>query len=146
MPNKELKNNIHNTSDGKEKYTALAMQETRLNKAKKQAEETGDWSEYKRLGGDAKLRELEGIIHTAQNSNYSEKKTGMDTGRENQFIKTHTKDNSANPTAVGGIPKVNKGSVNSKIMTNKEVYNEEINKEISKIKYLNEYLNTNFKK
>ena len=70
----------------------------------------------------------------------------MDAGRENQFIKKHDKDrDNANPTAVGGIPKMTKGSIKDKIMTNKEVYNEEITKEISKIKYLMEYMNNNKK-
>ena len=147
MPNSELKDKLHNTGgDKKEKYTALAMQETRLNKAREHGNKTGDWSEFNRLGGDAELKRLESIIHTSQNANYSVKKTGMDAGRENEFIKTHDKDrDNANPTGVGGIPKVNKGSIKNKIMTNKEVYNEEISKEISEIRYLIEYMNNNKK-
>ncbi len=145
MPNSALKDNLHNTGDGeKEKYTALAMQETRLNKAKKYAEETGDWTEFKRLGGEIELERLENIIHTAQKTNHDVKKVGMDAGRENQFIKSHEKDrDNANPTGIGGIPKMGKGSMKDKIMTNKEVYNEEISKEISNIKYLMEYMNNN---
>jgi hypothetical protein len=70
----------------------------------------------------------------------------MDAGRENQFIKKHTKDkDNANPTAVGGLPKINKGNISRKIMSNKEVYNESINTEINKIKYLMEYMNNNKK-
>ncbi len=66
----------------------------------------------------------------------------MDAGRENQFIKSHEKDrDNANPTEVGGVIKVNKGSMNRKIMSNKEVYNEGLSDEISKIKYLIEYMN-----
>ena len=147
MPNSELKDNLYNKdNDTTEKYTALAMQETRLNKAKKQGEETGDWSEFKRLGGDNELKRIENIIHTAQKTNHGLKKTGMDAGRENQFIKKHEKDrDNSNPTGVGGIPKVTKGSVKDKIMSNKEVYNEEITKEISEIRYLIEYMNNNKK-
>lgn len=146
MPNVALKDKIHNTDTDKEKYTALAMQESRLKKARELGEKTGDWSEYQKLGGDTELKKLEGIIHTAQNVNHSHKKTGMDAGRENQFIKKHEKNrDNANPTGVGGIPKVNKGSVKDKIMTNKEVYNEEITKEISEIRYLIEYMNNNKK-
>ena len=144
MPNKALKNNIYNKDDSKEKYTALAMQESRLKRAQELGKETGDWSEFNRLGGEKELKRLESIIHTAQKANYNQKKTGMDAGRENQFIKKHEKDrDNANPTAVGGIPKMNKGSVNDKIMTNKEVYNEDIAKEISEIRYLIEYMDNN---
>ena len=147
MPNVALKDKLHNTGDDKkEKYTALAMQESRLNKAREYGEKTGDWTEFERLGGEVALKKLEALIHTAQNANYSTKKTGMDAGRENQFIKKHEKDrDNANPTAVGGIPKVNKGNVKDKIMTNKEVYNEGITKEISEIRYLIEYMNNNKK-
>lgn len=146
MPNAALKDKLHNTgADGdKEKYTALAMQESRLQKAKKHGEDTGDWSEFNRLGGEIELKRLESVIHTAQNANYNVKKTGMDAGRENEFIKKHEKDrDNANPTVSGGIPKVNKGSVSDKIMTNKEVYNETISKQISEIKYLIEYMDNN---
>jgi hypothetical protein len=148
MPNADLKDTLHNTGDdNKEKYTALAMQESRLNKAREHGEKTGDWSEFQRLGGDAELKRLEGIIHNAQNVNYSTKKTGMDAGRENQFIKHHEKDkDNANPTAIGGVPKMHKGSVKDKIMANKEVYNEEMNKEISEIRYLIEYMTNNKQK
>ena len=108
--------------------------------------ETKDCAEFNRLGGDAELKRLEAVIHTAQNANYQVKKTGMDAGRENEFIEKHEKDrDNANPTAIGGIPKVNKGSIKDKIMTNKEVYNEGINKEISDIRYLIEYMTNNKK-
>jgi hypothetical protein len=70
----------------------------------------------------------------------------MDAGRENEFIENHEKDkDNANPTAVGGVPKITKGSVFRKIMTNKEVYNESVNKEINEILYLMEYMNNNKK-
>ena len=148
MPNTALKDKLHNTGDdNKEKYTALAMQESRLNKAKEYCQKTGDCTEFERLGGETELKKLEGIIHTAQNTNYSVKKTGMDAGRENQFIKKHEKDrDNANPTGIGSIPKVTKGSIKDKIMTNKEVYNEGITKEISEIRYLIEYMNNNKQK
>lgn len=149
MPNVNLKDRTYKKkeeTDG-EKYTALAMQESRLKKAKENCEKYENCVEYQRLGGDTELNRLEGIIHTAQNADYNIKKTGMEAGRENQFIKKHNKDrDNANPTAVGGIPKVNKGSPNRKIMSNKEVYNEALSKEISDIRYLIEYMNNNNKK
>jgi len=71
----------------------------------------------------------------------------MDTGRENQFIRTHEKDkDNANPTnANSGMVKINKGTMYRKVMSGKEVYNESINKEITYIKYLMEYMNNNKK-
>lgn len=145
MPNSELKNKRYGQNNEKtEKYTALAMQESRLKKAKEVCQKTGDCAEYQRLGGDAELQRLEAIIHTAQTANHNIKKTGKDAGRENEFIKTHEKDrDNANPTAVGGIPKVTNGSVKDKIMTNTEVYNESLKKELSDIRYLIEYMNNN---
>jgi hypothetical protein len=147
MPNQELKDKLHNKGDNeKEKYTALAMQESRLNKAKEYCQKTKDCAEFNRLGGESELKRLEALIHTAQNANYQVKKTGKDAGRENQFIEKHEKDrDNANPTAIGGIPKVNKGSIKDKIMTNKEVYNEGISKEITEIRYLIEYMTNNKK-
>ena len=66
----------------------------------------------------------------------------MDAGRENEFLKKHEKDNdNANPTGVGGVPNLTKGNVYRKIMQNKEVYNESIDKEIEQIRYLIEYIN-----
>jgi len=127
-------------------HQAYAMEESRLHKAKKSCQETGDCSEFDRLGGEKRLKDIESLVHTNQNANYQVKKTGMDAGRENQFIEKHEKDrDNANSTAVGGVPKVNKGSIKDKIMTNKEVYNEGISKEISEIRYLIEYMNNNKK-
>ena len=161
MPNKDLKDKIYNKGNNdKEKYTALAMQESRLKKAKKNCEDTKDCNEFNRLGGDIELRRLEGIIHTAQNANYQVKKTGMDAGRENQFQKkkngtevsvamvTKSSDHSG-PSATNNImtndqalqPKKSK-----KIMTNDEALSEQFNKEISNIRYLIEYMNNNNKK
>jgi hypothetical protein len=146
MANSNLENNLYDYNGKKMKYTALAMKESRLRKAKELCETLNKCEEFNSLGGDVELKKLESIIHTAQNADYSVKKTGMDAGRENEFIKTHEKDrDNANPTGVGGIPKVNKGKVSDKIMSNREVYNEAINKEISEVRYLIEYMNNNKK-
>ena len=158
MPNQALKNNNYNTKGVEkpsENFETLSMQLSRLNKAEEQAKDSGDWSEFKRLGGSGKQKKLDNLISKEQDANYNAKKIGMDAGRENQFLDTHTKDNdNANPTAVGGMPKYNKNanpdtrtsSINKQIMTNKAVYNEEISKEISDIRYLIEYMNNNKQK
>jgi len=144
MANSNLKNNVYKHNGEDKSYDSLAMQESRLKQAKENCNLHKNCDEFKRLGGDAKLKEIESIIHKEQDADYAKKKVGMDTGRENQFIKTHTKDkDNANPTAVGGVPKMNKGSINRKIMSNKEVYNEEVKQEIETIRYLLEYMNNN---
>ena len=145
--NSQISKDIHITNDGESKnHQAFAMEMSRLKKAKEMCETTKSCGEYTRLGGEERLKEVENLVKTAKDANYQQKKTGMDAGRENQFIKRHEKDkDNANPTAVGGVPKMTKGSINRKIMSNKEVYNEGIQKEISEIRYLIEYMNNNKK-
>lgn len=123
-------------------YEALKMRASRMNKAKDEE----NLPELERLGGDPVLKYVENTLKIDRDAIHSVKKIGMDTGRTNQFIKTHEKDrDNANPTLVGGNPKMNKGSINRKIMTNKEVYNESLVKEIEGIRYLIEYINNNKK-
>lgn len=145
--NSQISKDIHITNDGESKnHQAFAMEMSRLKKAKEMCETTKSCGEYTRLGGEERLKEVENLVKTAKDANHQQKKTGMDAGRENQFIKKHEKDkDNANPTAVGGVPKMTKGSINRKIMSNKEVYNEGIQKEISEIRYLIEYMNNNKK-
>lgn len=145
--NSQISKDIHKTKDGEEKnHQAFAMELSRLRKAKELCETTNGCEEYNKLGGEQRFKEVETLVKTAKESNYRVKKVGMDAGRENQFIKTHEKDrDNANPTKVGGVPMVTKGSVNRKIMSNKEVYNEGLEKEISSIRYLIEYMTHNKK-
>lgn len=145
--NSQISNDIHKTKDGEKKsHQAFAMELSRLRKAKELCETTNGCEEYKRLGGEERFKEVENLVKTAKEANYRVKKVGMDAGRENQFIKSHEKDrDNANPTGAGGVPKVTKGSINRKIMSNKEVYNEELQKEISDIRYLIEYMTHNKK-
>jgi len=148
MPNSKLENKIYNVPENLQSflgttisYPNLKMSKTRITKAK-----NDNVDEFKKKGGDEALNWIEQTLNNDRTAIHSIKKTGMDAGRENQFIKTHKKKHdNANPTAVGGIPKIGKGSVYRKIMQNKEVYNESINKEIEKIRYLIEYINNNKK-
>ena len=149
MPNSKLEDKVYNVPETHQKflgssisYPNLKMTKTRLNQAKKD----GNIDEFKRKGGDEVLSWIEETLKTDRKAIYSIKKTGMDVGRENQFIKTHEKDKAnANPTAIGGLPKINKGNISRKIMSNKEVYNEAINAEIEQIRYLIKYMNNNKK-
>lgn len=149
MANSKLENKVYNVPEVHQKflgstmsYPNLKMTKTRLNQAKKDK----NTDEFKRKGGDEVLKWIDETLKTDRKAIYSVKKTGMDAGRENQFLKTHEKDKAnANPTAIGGLPKINKGNISRKIMSNKEVYNESMNTEINKIKYLMEYMNNNKK-
>jgi hypothetical protein len=145
--NSQISKDIHVTNDGDAKnHQAFAMEMSRLKKAKETCESTKNCGEFSRLGGEQRLQEIEKLVKSAKDANYNIKKVGMDAGRENEFISTHEKDkDNANPTGVGGVPKINKGSMNRKIMSNKEVYNEGIDKEISEIRYLIEYMTNNKK-
>lgn len=120
-------------------YSNLKMTKTRL----KQAKDAENMPEFERKGGETVLKWIEETLKKDRDSIYNTKKIGMDTGRENQFLATHQKDKSKNPTKVGGLPKINKGNVSRKIMTGKEVYNESINDEIKDIIYLMEYMDNN---
>ena len=118
-------------------YENLKMTKTRLTQAK----DSENLDEFNRKGGENALKWIEETLKTDRDSIYGIKKTGMEAGRENQFIKSHDKDTSKNPTKVGGLPKMNKGNVSRKIMTGKEVYNESLEQDLKKIVYLIEYMN-----
>ena len=145
--NSQISKDTHTTNDGESKnHQAFAMEVSRLKKAKEICESTKNCEEFNRLGGEQRLQEVEKLVSSAKEANYNTKKIGMDTGRENQFISTHEKDKAnTNPTGLGGVPNITKGSMNRKIMSNKEVYNEGIDKEISEIRYLIEYMTNNKK-
>lgn len=118
-------------------YVNMKTTKSRLSKLKKTNQD-----EFNKKGGDNVLRWIEDTLKTDRNVIKGVKKTGMDAGRENEFIKTHEKDrDNANPTGIGGLPKVTKGKISRKLMSNKEVYNESFDKEIQKIQYLIEYMN-----
>jgi hypothetical protein len=144
MPNSDLVNKSYNVPQEHQgllgstvTYANLKMIKSRLAKAK-----TSNINYFNEKGGDNVLRWAEDTLKNDRNAIKSVKKTGMDAGRENEFIEKHEKDkDNANPTAVGGLPKINKGNISRKIMSNKEVYNESITDEIQIIRYLMEYMN-----
>lgn len=143
--NSQIKDKLSKTSDGETKnHQAFAMEESRLKKAKELCEKTGDCSGYQKLGGEKRHKEVENIVHSNQNVNKIKKEVGMKAGRENEFKKNHTKDrDNANPTGVR-LPRFT-GSVSRLVSTDKPIYKESLEKEISKMKYLIEYMNNNTK-
>lgn len=140
MANRAIKDKFVKTASDEEekKYKAYAMEESRLKKAKEICETTRDCSEYNRLGGENRLREVENLVHHEQKKDKSRRETQKDTNPNNMYQKE-------DPTAVS-VPKVTKssdhdGSTKNKIMSNKEAMNEEI----ASIRYLIEYMNNNKK-
>lgn len=145
--NSQISKDIQVTSTGEQKtHQAFAVELSRLRKEKDNCENNNVCAEFNRLGGQKRFIEVENLVKRAKNANYQEKKTGMDAGRQNQFIRTHEKDrDNANPTKAGGLPQVTKGDVSRKIMSNQEVYNEAYINELSEIRYLIEYMDNNKK-
>ena len=146
MPNSKLVNKVYPVPEHLKKflgdtisYHNLKMTKTRMNSSKEE-----NINDFNTKGGENVLKWVEQTLKKDRDAIHNVKQTGMKAGRENEFIKPHEKDkNNANPTAVGGLPKINKGTVSRKIIDNKEVYNESIKDEIKKIKYLIEYINNN---
>lgn len=140
MANRAIKDKFVKTASDEEqkKYKAYAMEESRLKKAKQMCMENKNCSEYNRLGGDNRLREVENLVHQEQKKDKTRRETQKDTNPNNMYQKE-------NPTGVS-VPKVTKGSdhdgsTKNKIMSNKEAMNEEI----ASIRYLIEYMNNNKK-
>jgi hypothetical protein len=144
MPNSQLQNNVYPVPEEHQQYlgSSISYENMKMTKSRlEQAKKTGNMAEFERKGGAQTLKWIDETLKTDRDAIHGEKKIGMDTGRENQFLKTHEKDKSKNPTNVGGLPKINKGNVSRKIMSNKEVYNESVESEINSIIYLIEYMN-----
>lgn len=138
MANKAIKDKFLKTSSDEElkKYKAYAMEESRLKKAKQMCLENNDCSEFNTLGGDARLREVENLVHQEQKKDQNRRKIQKDTNPENMY-------QDSDPTSVS-VAKVTKssdhdGSTKNKILSNKEAMNEEI----KSIRYLIEYMNNN---
>lgn len=150
MANSALKSKTYKVDEPQHKFlgTTISYPNLKMSKSRlEQAKDTKNFSEFDRRGGEETLKWINNVLKTDRDAIHNTKQIGMDAGRENEFIKTHDKDkDNANPTAVGGLPLINKGSIKRKIMNNTEVYNESFNKEISSIKYLIEYMNKNNKK
>jgi hypothetical protein len=146
MPNSNLKDKYYNIDGEQLKYTAIAMRESRLKKAKELCDNNKNCTEFNKLGGQQKLNKYTEIIKKEQQIDYKIKDEKRKGGLENQFLKKHEKDrDNANPTQVGGVPLVTKGNTLDKITSGNDIYNESVEKEINEIKYLIEYMNNNKK-
>lgn len=143
--NSQISKDIHVTKDGdKKNHQAFAMELSRLRKAKELCETNNGCEEFNKMGGRKRFQEVENLVKTAKEANRKPKEVSKNAGAENQFIKTHEKKDK-NPTAVGGIPKITGKSIYKSVMSGKATYNESLEKEISNIRYLIEYMTNNKK-
>jgi len=178
MPNKSLENKIYTCSDEVINHLNSLLpkyQNDETNKGYKRAKSIvndgniaygqmkriknyfdnykgdGEDDEYKLNGGSLMKDWVNKELGTSRDAIHGTKKVQMDAGRENSFIRNHTKDrDNANPTGIS-IPKLHKGSKMANIMKNDTVY-EDINhkiksqtiyEEIESIKYLINYMDDN---
>lgn len=140
MPNKDLSKKYFNCPITGDKISYENMK--KIKSFFDNYDGDGTDEEYKNKGGERMKNWINNTLSDSRDSIYYEKKSRMDAGEENQFIKTHTKDkDNANPTKVR-LPKIAKSSKNKYIMANRTVY-ESIDEEIDTIKYLIEYMNNN---
>lgn len=147
MPNSKLEDKIYKVPPGLQQhlgdsltYGNIKMKKNRLSKDK---EENID--KFNKNGGNTVLNWIEKVLSTDTNSIKAIKKIGMDTGRENQFIKTHEKNSDKNPTSIGSIPKIN-NTISSSLVNNRDIFKESYNKDVSQIKRLITYMNNKTKK
>lgn len=93
--------------------------------------------EYKLMGGEIMKHWIDDSLGTSRDIIHGEKEARMNAGEENQFIKTHTKDqDNKNPTKIGGFINIKKSSDARAIMNNDAVY-----EEIKAINTLMNYIN-----
>tara|TARA_R110001592_G_scaffold106386_3_gene298575 strand:+ start:3424 stop:3879 length:456 start_codon:yes stop_codon:yes gene_type:complete len=97
-------------------------------KLKHELENELEGSDYDNVGGDDMLTFLDSSLGNRRYSVKGGKKNRMNSGMENQFLKTHTKDNSNNPTKVR---KVKVATKSDDIMNNRAIY-----EDIARIKKL----------
>ena len=88
-------------------------------KFKHEMENELEGSDYDNVGGDEMLTFLDNSLNGRRDSVKGGKKNRMNSGMENQFLKTHTKDNSKNPTKVR---KVKVATKSDDIMNNRAIY------------------------
>jgi hypothetical protein len=143
--NKNIKDK-HLTTGSEEgkNHQAYAMELSRLKSAKETCLNSKNCSEYNRLGGDVRLKEIERVVEVPRKADEIKRKVQKDTNPNNTY------QDEKDPTAVS-VAKVSRNSDHSggerhKILNNSEALNEEFSKEISEIRYLIEYMNNNNKK
>lgn len=143
--NKNIKDKQLTTGKEEAKsHQAYAMELSRLKSAKQSCIDNNNCSEYNRLGGDARLKEIEPVVEVPKKADELKRKIQKDTNPNNTYQKEK------DPTEVS-VAKLDKKSDHSggskqKIISNSQALSEGLIKEISDIRYLIEYMNNNNKK
>jgi hypothetical protein len=143
--NSNIKDKVVTTGkeDGK-KHQAYAMELSRLKSAKEVCLNTKNCVEFNRLGGDARLNEIETVVEVPKKADEFRRKTQKDTNPNNTF----QDENSPTEVKVASVSRSSDHSGGEKkknILSNTQAMNEAISKEISEIRYLIEYMNNNKK-
>lgn len=86
--------------------------------------------EYKLNGGDRMQKWVDNALKVAREAIKNVKRAKKDAGMENAYIKTHTKDQNANPTKVR-TPKIHKSS------KGRDIYNDEVTYEETRKRIVN---------
>jgi len=130
-----LTNNVGNMASKDKGYGRIKtlLDDGHLNygqakKFKHELENELEGNDYENVCGDDMLSFINNCLDTRRGGVKSGKKTRMDAGMENQFIKTHEKDKSKNPTKVRKIKVATKSG---DIMNDRAIY-----EDISRIKQL----------
>jgi hypothetical protein len=134
MANRAIKDNNLTINNETKKYKAYATEETRLRQAKELCEVQKNCSEYHRLGGENRLREVENLVHQEQKKD--------ELRRNIQDVTSHKNvhQSEKNPTEVS-TPNVAKKNHNKNGMI--LPISDALKEEISTMKYLIEYMNNN---
>ena len=126
-----LKSNLKTLSSGDKGYDRCnnmvndgSLTYPQAKKFKHELENDLEDRDYDIVGGDAILDFINDSLNKRRDSVYNSKKIRQNTGEENVFKKTHTKDKSKNPTKVR---KIKVATSSDDINNNRAVY-EEINR------------------
>tara|TARA_B100001778_G_C18401754_1_gene544518 strand:- start:224 stop:679 length:456 start_codon:yes stop_codon:yes gene_type:complete len=121
-----LTHNLNNMGSNDKGYTRVKnlLDQGHLNygqakKFKHELENDLTGNDYENVCGDDMLSFINNCLNNRREGVKSVKKAKMNAGMENQFLKTHTKDKSKNPTKVRNVKVSTK---NDDIINNRAIY------------------------
>jgi len=125
---KQLKSNLSSLSPTDKGYSRCKnlsssgrLTHTQAKKLKHELENDMVGSDYDVVGGDEMLNFIDGTLDRRRDGVHTNKKRKMESGLDNQFKKTHTKDKSKNPTRVRKVKVAKKAD---DIINNRAIYEE----------------------
>ena len=121
-----LKTNLNSMGSGDKGYSRIEglLDQGNLNygqakKFKYELENELEGNDYENVCGDDMLSFINNCLSNRRDGVKAVKKAKMNAGLENQFLKTHTKDKSKNPTKVRNVKVSTK---NDDIINNRAIY------------------------